>query len=275
MVTITKSSLSSRHKPRPTDWTAFSLQASADSGSNRVFSLIGGGGKTSLMYQWAAGLKSAGHTVVTTATTRLADEPREGISITRASSLADAVHQLKRPFNSNTIATLISDQKSEPGKLTGISPEWIDQLSQLFPFTFFLVEADGSAGRSLKGHLAHEPVIPSCSSLVIPVIGIDAIGKRISEVIVHHLEQFCRITGTAAGESIDEAMIVKALFSLGGYLHNTPATATIVPYINKIETLAQCKTAKKLSELIFAGAPPQMAGVLAGSIFNNYLVLLQ
>lgn len=59
----------------------------------------------------------------------------------------------------------------------GIPREWIDELAIEYPETLFIV-GDGSAGKSIKGHLAHEPVIPSRSSLVIVVVGIDSVGER-------------------------------------------------------------------------------------------------
>ncbi len=227
------------------------------------------------MYHWAACLKAAGYSVITTTTTKLADQPRSGISIAHIESVADAVEPLKQSLLSDSIATLFFCQKTTPGKLNGIPPKWIDQLSHQFPGTFFLVEGDGAAGRPLKGHLSHEPVVPACTSLVVPVIGIDSIGKPVDATQVHRLEEFCRITGAVPGEKITAGMIVDVLLHSGGYLRNTPDTANILPYLNKIENLTHCKNAKVLATLTLAGASPQISGVLAGSIQKNCLVRFQ
>lgn len=272
---LKKRSISDQHYPQPTTWIDVALQIIAEPGNSRVFSLIGGGGKTSLMYHWAACLEANGYSVVTTTTTKLADQPRKDVSILAAGNLPEAIHLLKQIDLSRSIFTLVSDQKPAPGKLAGIPAEWFDQLSLQFPATFFLVEADGSAGRSLKGHLAHEPVIPACTSLVIPVIGLDAVGKPIDEDNVHRPGQFSLIAGSAPEGIITEAMVAKVLLSSSGYLHNTPDSATIIPYVNKIETLAQFRSAKKLTKLILTSVPPQLTEVLAGSLFKNYLVRLR
>ena len=58
---------------------------------HKIITLIGGGGKTGLMYLWARSLQAAGYSVVTTTTTKLSARDCPGIEFCTASSLSDAI----------------------------------------------------------------------------------------------------------------------------------------------------------------------------------------
>ena len=70
-------------------------------------------------------------------------------------------------------------------------------------FDFILVEADGAKRKPIKAPADYEPVIPSSTTLVIGVIGLDALGKAIDEETIHRCELFCSLTGKKAGNTID------------------------------------------------------------------------
>ena len=147
----------------------------------RVISLTGGGGKTSLMYRWAACLKENGLTVITTTTTKLAASPRGDSRFVEVSTLESAMAVVEKTVStgaqsSRPMITLVSDRPAPTGKVSGIEPQWIDLLAERFPAVFFIVEADGSAGKSLKGYLDDEPVVPASTALLIPLVGLDALG---------------------------------------------------------------------------------------------------
>jgi hypothetical protein len=55
-------------------------------------------------------------------------------------------------------------------KVSGPSPDWLDKWWEDKLADFFLVEADGAAGRSVKAPTSNEPVIPSSTTDLVGVI---------------------------------------------------------------------------------------------------------
>jgi len=237
-----------------------------------VITLIGGGGKTSLMFLWARCLQEQGLSVVTTTTTKLCDETRPGFSFVQPESLDSARTLLINSQRTSEILVLIGESLPAVGKLSGIPADWIDELSREYPSTIFLVEGDGSAGRSLKGHLPYEPVIPACTSLLVPVVGLDILGKPLHPENVHRPEIFAEITGVKPGDSIDKAAVISILLQEKGYLRQAPKSATVLPFFNKAETLPLWKAGRTLAQHLLAAEHPQIQSVLVGSVQHNCFV---
>lgn len=234
----------------------------------QIITLIGGGGKTGLMFLWARCLRELGMSVVTTTTTKLCEETPPVVRIIPVVSPAAAQAALLNPC-AETIPLLVGGRLPAEKKLAGIPADWLDRLHAEFPATFFLVEGDGSAGRSLKGHLPHEPVIPAATSLLAPVIGLDILGKPLTENHVHRPEVFAGITGLAPGDTIDVNAILAVLQNPGGYLAKAPSTASVIPVLNKLDLLPQPADATVLARLILTAALPRVQAVWVGSVRQN------
>ena len=145
----------------------------------------------------------------------------------------------------------------------------MDSLGRDFPATIFLVEGDGSAGRSLKAHLQHEPVVPAATALLTPVIGLDVLGKPLDARHVHRPELFAERVGMNPGEPINPNAILKILFDSKGYLAKAPKTATIIPFLNKLDTLPQPEIGFALARQILSFGHPQIPSVWIGSVQQN------
>lgn len=242
----------------------------------RVVTIIGGGGKTSLMYYLLTVLKGDGYTAVGTTTTKLSKEHWSGNYFAQISSIEAGYQAVKEARDRQDHVTLVSgEDPKNPGKVVGLSGKWIDQLATICRDVVFVVEGDGSAGKPLKGHLGHEPVIPSSSSLVIPVIGIDSVGVQLNRQSVHRPERICELTGTVSNSLVTTEMITQLLFHPQGYLHNCPEHSVIVPFINKVESIIQHQQAEKLARQIIARKHSQVGGVIIGSVMTGEGLWLQ
>lgn len=241
----------------------------------RVVTIIGGGGKTSLMYYLLTILKHNGCAAVGTTTTKLCGQPLRGCFI-NIQSVAAGHQAIKQARGIQEHVTLVyGEDDNIPGKMMGIPSEWIDQLAITYRDIVFIVEGDGSAGKSLKGHLAHEPVIPSHSSLVIPVIGIDSVGMKINSQNVHRPERIYELTGAGPDSLATIDLITKLILHPQGYLHNCPEHKLIVPFINKVESVIQHQHAEELAGQILASKHPQIGGVIVGSLRQEEGLWLQ
>lgn len=170
-----------------------------------VVSLIGAGGKTSLMFKLAQELAAAGGSVLTTTTTKIfhPDEGQSPHTIVEASwdrllnELSAAVKTMPH-FSAGT------EIDPNSGKLIGLPHEFVDRIWQSGLFDVIIVEADGSKQMPTKATAAHEPVIPLSTSHLVHVTGLDAIGQP-AESAVHRPEIFLRNLALATGTQLTES----------------------------------------------------------------------
>ncbi|SHK01255.1 selenium cofactor biosynthesis protein YqeC [Desulforamulus aeronauticus] len=234
--------------------------------SPAVVTLIGGGGKTGLLYYLVNHLNSLGIRAVAATTTKLSALRRDSRFI-EIHSITEGCELLRNRIEEQAAVTLVyGKDHNNPEKMMGIPREWVDQLAQQFPQSIFLVEGDGSAGRSLKGHLSHEPVIPASTRLVIPVIGIDILGAPLNSHFVHRPERVTQMTGAPAETVITTEMVLQLLFHSEGYLSQCPPNSQVLPFINKVEDSLGFRQAQQLAEGILSRQHAQIQNVVVGSL---------
>lgn len=140
----------------------------------RVTALIGGGGKTSLLYLLGQELAEQGESVLLTTTTHLAQD-----DCAVAPKDIDELNALLAPEK-----IVLAAYPAADGRMTGIPAKWYAHLKA----DRILVEADGSHRLPLKVHRAFEPAIPAGAELVLQVAGLSALGRCTNEA-VHHPEE--------------------------------------------------------------------------------------
>ena len=180
-----------------------------------VTALIGGGGKTTLLYTLAEELRRCGTVIVTTSTHIQRPEQYPVLLEGDEKDVAAALSE-------NGVVCVAG--RSPEGKLSAPALSF-GALSALADFV--LVEADGSKRLPLKAHASHEPVIPACAGQTIYVVGADGFGRPITEVC-HRPERYAAICGAALGDIVTPALAAKVLLAEGyggGWV-----------YVNKVET---------------------------------------
>ena len=160
-----------------------------------VTSVIGSGGKTSLL---AALARELSGTVALTTTTHIL--PFEGMTLLVSPTAADVRAALAE---SRVICVGSRDEKN--GKL--VMPSLgIDALATLADYV--LVEADGARRLPLKAHAPWEPVIPACSNRTILVFGASGLGNPVREK-VHRPELFCELAGCAPDDLATPELVAR------------------------------------------------------------------
>ncbi len=166
--------------------------------------------------------------------------------------------------------TLASKKLVASGKLQGISPELVSRLSKLKPVIHIIVEADGAARRPLKApNPVFEPVIPQNTSLVIPVVGIDALGCKLIEENVFRSEIAAKLTGMALGDIVSSETIALLLTHQSGIIKGSPNKARIIPFINKMDMGIDLSLAKELAFKILEAQHPRIDRVILGQALVN------
>ena len=229
-----------------------------------VISLVGGGGKTTLMFALAMELAKGGNLVITTTTTRIR-EPQPGQ--TQLLLVEKDEERLLSLLSENIMKyhhIILASERLLPDKLKGISPELVLKLAKLEQQPYIIIEADGAAQRPLKAPNSTEPVIPLNTTLVIPVIGIDALGSRLNEANVFRAEIAAQLLNSSIGSVISAEDIVTLLTHTYGITRGTPENARVVLFINKVETATDLERSKIIAKKIL-GENARVKQVVLGS----------
>jgi probable selenium-dependent hydroxylase accessory protein YqeC len=237
----------------------------------KVISLVGGGGKTSIMYRLAEELKSNRMRVLVTTTTHIYYPDKSSYDqffwwedVKKAA--------IKRSDLGQASITVIGSRMIDDKKMKGIDERCVKELYNSGIFDVILVEADGAKGKPIKAPAEHEPVIPECTSTLIGVIGIDCFGKKIDSLWVHRPEILTEVTGCALGDIIDDDVIEKLILSGDGLFKNCPKKAEKILFINKAEKKEYLEIAQRIGNSVLIQSP-DIKKVLIGSIFGKEPIL--
>jgi molybdenum cofactor cytidylyltransferase len=220
-------------------------------GQREVVAFVGAGGKTTAMFRLARELHAAGESVVVTTTTRIfvpePDPEREVIvEADRQRLLAATAAALQRRVIPVAAASLTAD-----GKLRGLSPEWVGELATLPAVRHVLVEADGAARMPITAPRDGEPVIPPAATLVVAVVGADALGRRVAEV-AHRPERVMALTGRAGADALDAQAIARVLLGEDGNTRGAPRDARVVALVNKADDAVGIASARAIAAALAA-----------------------
>jgi len=230
-----------------------------------VISLVGGGGKTTLMLALACEIVANGSTVVMTTTTKIRRPTDVEAHLIVDTDEARLVSRTIGAIGDYRHITLASEYLPED-KLKGISRGLVDILIGLDEVSFVIVEADGAAGKPLKAPNNFEPVIPWSTSLVIPVVGLDALGQRLSPDIALRQDIVSRLTGLVPGEKIHAEAIATLLIHEKGLTKGSPNHARIIPFLNKLDSVTHLSEAQNLARIILRKGQGQIERVILGQL---------
>jgi molybdenum cofactor cytidylyltransferase len=192
------------------------------------------------MFQLADELVAPRMRVLTTTSTRIfaAQIKRSPAHVTfnpEQQTIATILPQLDAALAEHGQVLLIGQTEPDSGKAFGLPPEVIDALAATGHFDVIINEADGSRMRPLKAPAAHEPVIPDCTTLVIPVIGLDVLGQPLTDDVVHRAGLVSQLSGTILGQPVTTDTVAAVLSHPEGGLKHVPAQARVAPLLNKTD----------------------------------------
>ena len=245
-------------------------------GRREHVALVGGGGKTTLMFALAEQILRAGHKVITTTTTKI--KRREAIMApSQIFAFPDTFwHQeLKQGLKRNR-HTFIAGRLLNSEKVKGISPELADILYLCQEIDYLIVEADGAAGKPIKAPAHHEPVVPLTATLVVAMVGLDALEKPFDERFVFRTSLFEKLTGLRQGETITQDTIIKIFESSEGLFKGAPISARRLAFLNKADLLPDEQITRDLADgILRSQAAPVDRVVIGSAAKNEYLVIRQ
>ena len=166
-----------------------------------IVSLVGGGGKTTLLYAMADHCARKGWRVLVTTTTHIR-QPVSGYAPDDA-----ALTALWQAGHYAVVGT-----PAESGKLT-LPPQLLHRMAQA---DAVFIEADGAKHHPCKLPAAHEPVLLCQSDIVLAVAGLSALGKPLREVCFRYDTIRPQFLSAAPDASLTPPMLAQLIASTQG-----------------------------------------------------------
>jgi molybdenum cofactor cytidylyltransferase len=233
-----------------------------------VVALVGGGGKSSTLFQLGRETAARGRRALLTTTTHLGVDEMQAAPLViqvEGSEAALPYAQLARALDRHGWSLLAGPRQGE--KQTGLSGTQVDALAEQagrLDLALIAVEADGSRKLPLKAPAAHEPVIPHCTTLVVPIAGVDAIGRLVTMGQVHRPAQVAALLGMAEDGALrlTPAQVAHVMLHPDSGDKARPPHARRVALLNKVERPEQGALARLVAaQWVAAGAPGLIAAV--------------
>lgn len=233
-----------------------------------LISVVGAGGKTSTIFRLAQELSAFRKKVLVTTTTNIAfsETSKANHLVIDGSKDISSLIRVKP----GTIVCLGGSMVGDQEKLKGVEREFVDEIYQEQLFDYIVVEADGSKRRPIKAPAHYEPVIPTETTRVIGVIGLDALGKPITDQYVHRPGLFCSITGKKMGEPIDRKCLIHLILSQDGLFKGAPQGCKKYVVFNKADHADREEEAKLTVNELMKKQPP-VNGLIITATGNGYV----
>ena len=212
-------------------------------GRHELISIVGAGGKSTVLFSLGRELAEIGARVILTTTTKMA---REQVTEPACWSVDPVDVEQCLAKGSPVFVALLT----VPGKVTGPTPEGTDRLFVETTADFVIVEADGARSMLVKAPAGHEPVVPGTSTLVIVVAAIDAVWRPIRDV-AHRPDRVAGLAEVSEDGVLTVADLASVLLHPEGGLKAIPESARIAIVITRV-TAATEQSAADLTELLSA-----------------------
>ena len=202
--------------------------------------LVGGGGKTTVMYELAAAWAACGRKVLVLTSTHIL-QPADG-------SFAADVPAVKNLWQQGSYA-VIGTPELATSKLTAPPQDLYEALK--LQADVILCEADGSRHHPCKVPAEYEPVLLPDSDIVLAVAGMDALGRPLAQAC-QRSQLAAELLGCSLDSVIDAQMLASLLLSEQGARQNVGARAYYI-VLNKCDLLKAAQQEEILRLLVGAG----------------------
>ena len=234
-----------------------------------VISLVGGGGKTTLMFALGRELSCRKKGVILTTTTKIWEPtPSPALALFLSDQISEVGKWIMKSLELYPYLVIATERLAH-GKLQGVPPSWVEEMVSLPGVSVIIVEADGAAGRSLKAPRAGEPVLPPNTTLLVPVVGIDVLGCPLDEEHVFRSEIVARSLNTPKGTAVTQEMIAGLLPEI---IKGRPEEARVIPFINKIDLPGSLEKGRELAKVFLSIRQVKIERVILGQAQNSFVV---
>ncbi len=234
-----------------------------------VISLVGAGGKTTLMYRLAKELFLSGKRVVTTTTTKILEPRPEETNFLFVDSDEKRIKDFVWGHLDQHRHLTVARERLGSGKLRGVSPDFVNKLWNFDKIDMIIVEADGAAGRPVKAPREWEPVIPTATTLIVAILGVDGVGRELNEENAFQPERISKITGIPVGDKLPDEGMALLMTHAEGIFKGAPSSSRVVAFLNKVDIPKGVAKAKGIARKIFDKKHQQIERAVLGQLKNE------
>ncbi|MGC8494079.1 MAG: selenium cofactor biosynthesis protein YqeC [Syntrophobacteraceae bacterium] len=231
-----------------------------------MISLVGAGGKTTLMFCLAKWMADCGMRVVSTTTTKIfmPESSRTG-GVVLEDSAERLITRVQKLLERHRHITAGAGYLVEQNKVKGLSTESVAALKAAGIADWIIVEADGAARRPLKAPAPHEPVIPAETICLVAVVGLVGVGKELDDRHVFRPDRFAALTGLLPGAPVTPSSVASALLHEEGIMKGAPAGACKIVFLNEAEQAGLRPAGTEVAAFLRQMGGERLQGIVIGS----------
>jgi molybdenum cofactor cytidylyltransferase len=240
------------------------LRDALEMDEHEVVAIVGGGGKTTILYRLARETVETGGKAVVTGTTRFT--PPEAAELPPAVLCESTVELLAglRSVLAQFPLVVAGSGWGNQGRIMPVEPEAVAAMAAIEGVGAVVAEADGSAGRPFKAPAEHEPAVAPSTTLLLTVAGMDVLGRPLDADHVHRPEIVAGLSGVPLGSPVTEEMVARVLLDERGGRKGRPAGSRWLPVLNKVDDPLRLEAARRIGRLLLDGGADRVILATAG-----------
>ena len=232
-----------------------------------IITIIGAGGKTSLMFSASSLLRNDYKVLVTTTTHIYVPDNNLYDKIIMLTHFENENYNNILQNNKNGVY-VIGSHIVNNSKIKGLTFDMLDKITPYFDVV--IIEGDGSKEKSLKGWNDNEPVIYTKTTKTIGIVDISSIGIDINEENIHRVDKFLDIINDYSNNKVNIEHLEKLILNKNGLFKFYKGEKIL--FINKVEDINKRKNALNIIKDIKNENQSYIDKFIYGSIFNNEFI---
>ncbi len=232
-----------------------------------IITIIGAGGKTSLMFSASSLLRNDYKVLVTTTTHIYVPDNNLYDKIIMLTHFENENYNNILQNNKNGVY-VIGSHIVNNSKIKGLTFDMLDKITPYFDVV--IIEGDGSKEKSLKGWNDNEPVIYPKTTKTIGIVDISSIGIDINEENIHRVDKFLEIINDYSNNKVNIEHLEKLILNEKGLFKFSKGEKIL--FINKVEDINKRKNALNIIKDIKNENQSYIDKFIYGSIFNNEFI---
>lgn len=234
-----------------------------------IITIVGAGGKTSLMFSASSLLRKNYKVLVTTTTNIYVPSEKFYDKMIMLSEIKDENYKKLIEKSNNgvyVIGNKIANNTVENKlKIKGLSFGVLDKIIPYFDIV--IIESDGSKEKPLKGWKDSEPVVYDKTTKTVGVVDIKTIGLNINEDNIHRLDEFLKIINDEESQKVKIKHLKNLILNKSGLFKFSEGEKILL--INKVEGIRDKRNSVLLTNKIKDENSSYINKFVYGSILQN------